>query len=44
VSETVPPRPHGCLYEILSMIVGLVVGLLLVAAIIAGAAYFFGFI
>jgi hypothetical protein len=44
VNDTVLPRRHGCLWDIVSAIVGLLIGFAIVAAIIAGAAYFMGFI
>ena len=44
VNDTFQPRRHGCLWEIMSAIVGLIAGLAIVAAIIVAAAYFMGHI
>ena len=44
MNDTVQPRRHGCLWEIMSAIVRLIAGLAIVAAIIVAAASFMGYI
>jgi hypothetical protein len=45
VSDTfsVPPRRHGCLYEIASAVGGLILGLAIAAGLVAAALYFMGY-